>query len=74
VIPLSRATQPCVVEASASLRVAPRREGLKPVFTSATPQWREGDTFLSRPGRVFRILAINDSSDDFHAVWTVELE
>lgn len=24
--------------------------------------------------RDVRILAINDSSDDFHAVWTVELE
>jgi hypothetical protein len=45
-----------------------------PVFTTATPQWREGDTFMSRPGRTFRILAINESSDDFHAVWTVELE
>jgi hypothetical protein len=35
---------------------------------------REGDTFFTRPGRTFRILAINDSSDDFHAVWTVERE
>jgi hypothetical protein len=32
------------------------------------------DTFMSRPGRTFRIVAINDASDDFHAVWTVELE
>jgi hypothetical protein len=45
-----------------------------PQFITATPQWREGDTFMSRPGRTFRILAINDSSDDVHAVWTVELE
>jgi hypothetical protein len=41
---------------------------------TATPTWHEGDTFVSRPGRTFRILAINDSSDDCHAVWTVELE
>jgi hypothetical protein len=29
-----------------------------------------------KPGgrRTFRILAINDSSDDFHAIWTVKLE
>jgi hypothetical protein len=45
-----------------------------PVFTTTTPQWREGDTFMSRPGRTFRILAINDSSDDCHAVRTVERE
>jgi hypothetical protein len=45
-----------------------------PVFTTATPQWREGDTFMSRPGRTFRILAIRESGDDFHGVWTVELE
>jgi hypothetical protein len=44
------------------------------VFTTATPTWHEGDTFMIRPGRTFRILAINDSSDDFHAVWTVGLE
>jgi hypothetical protein len=36
-------------------------------LTIATPQWREGDTFMSRPGQTFRIPAINDSSDDFHA-------
>lgn len=41
-------------------------------FETATPQWREGDTFMSRPGRTFRIVAINESSDDCHAVWTVE--
>jgi hypothetical protein len=29
---------------------------------------------MSRKRRTFRILAINESSDDFHAVWTVELE
>ena len=34
-----------------------------PQFVTATPQWREGDTFMSRPGRTFRILAINESSD-----------
>jgi hypothetical protein len=36
-----------------------------PKFETATPQWREGDTFLTRPGRTFRILAITDSGDDF---------
>jgi hypothetical protein len=30
--------------------------------------------FMSRRGRTFRILAINDVSDDFHAVWMVEAE
>jgi hypothetical protein len=45
-----------------------------PVFTTATPAWHVGDTFFTRPGRTFRILSINDSSDDFHAVWTVERE
>lgn len=45
-----------------------------PVFTTATSQWRESDTFFSRPGRVFRILKIREGGDDFHAVWTVELE
>jgi hypothetical protein len=35
-----------------------------PQFITASPQRREGDTFMSRPGRTFRILAINDSSDD----------
>jgi hypothetical protein len=29
------------------------------VFRTATPQWHEADTFMSRPGRTFRILAIN---------------
>ena len=32
------------------------------------------DPFSTRPGRTFRILAINDTSHDCHAVWTVELE
>ena len=45
-----------------------------PQFVTGTPTWHEGDTFMSRPGRTFRILAINDTSDDCHAVWTVELE
>jgi hypothetical protein len=45
-----------------------------PVFTTATPQWREGDIFMIRPGRTFRILAIRDGADDSHAVWAVELE
>jgi hypothetical protein len=45
-----------------------------PQFETTTPQWREGDTFFTRPGRTFRIVAINDASDDCHAVWTVELE
>jgi hypothetical protein len=45
-----------------------------PQFVTATPTWHEGDTFMSRPGRTFRILAINESSDDFHAEWTVEVE
>ena len=44
-----------------------------PGLTTARPQWREGNTFFTRPGRTFRILAVNDS-DDCHAVWTVELE
>lgn len=33
-----------------------------------------GDTFFTRPGRTFRILAINEGSDDVHAIWTVEPE
>jgi hypothetical protein len=33
-----------------------------PVFTTATPTWHAGDTFFTRPGRTFRILAINDTS------------
>jgi hypothetical protein len=45
-----------------------------PQFVTATPTWHEGDTFFTRPGRTFRILAINDSSDDCHAVWTVDSE
>jgi hypothetical protein len=45
-----------------------------PRFVTATPTRHEGDTFMSRPGRTCRILAINDGSDDFHAVWTVERE
>ena len=45
-----------------------------PQFVTATPTWHEGDTFFTRPGRTFRILAINDTSHDCHAVWTVELE
>jgi hypothetical protein len=38
------------------------------------PTWRKGDTFFIRPGRTFRILAINEGRDGCHAVWTVELE
>jgi hypothetical protein len=45
-----------------------------PVFTTAAPQWREGDTFMSRPGRTFRILQTRDAADGFHGVWTVEPE
>jgi hypothetical protein len=29
---------------------------------------------MSRRGRTFRVLAINDTSDDCHGVWIVELE
>ena len=45
-----------------------------PQFVTATPTWDEGDIFMSRPGRMFRILAINDGTDDFHAIWKVELK
>jgi hypothetical protein len=45
-----------------------------PTFTTAVPTWHAGDKVLIRPGRTFRILAIIDSRDDCHAVWTVELE
>jgi RimJ/RimL family protein N-acetyltransferase len=31
----------------------------------------DSDPSVSRPGRTFRILSINDSSDDYHAVWAV---
>jgi hypothetical protein len=45
-----------------------------PQFVTATPVWKVGDSFMLRPGRTFRILAINDGNDDCHAVWTVEPE
>jgi len=45
------------------------------VFVTAAPDWQEGDVFLARGGRRFRILAIEPTMDDelpFHATWTVE--
>jgi hypothetical protein len=42
-----------------------------PQFVTSTPTWHECDTFPTRPGRTFRILAIDDSKDDWYAVWTV---
>jgi hypothetical protein len=41
---------------------------------AATPVWKVGDSFMLRPGHTFRIIAINASSGDCHAVWTVEVE
>jgi hypothetical protein len=38
------------------------------------PNWHAGDKVLIRPGPTFRILAIIDSSDHCHPVWTIELE
>ena len=45
-----------------------------PVFTTGTPQWKEGRHVHGPACRTFRILAIDDGSDDFHGVWTIELE
>lgn len=44
-----------------------------PTFVTAVPNWHAGDTFLLRPGRVLRIVAI-EAHDEAppHATWTVE--
>lgn len=39
-------------------------------FETAVPSWREGETFLARPGRVYRIVEIRDDGE----TWVVELE
>jgi hypothetical protein len=44
-----------------------------PRFVTAVPNWKPGDTFLLRPGRVLRILAIEAGEEPPpHATWTVE--
>jgi hypothetical protein len=42
-----------------------------PQFVSAVPSWREGETFMIRPGRVYRIVE-QRPADDAHAIWVVE--
>jgi hypothetical protein len=45
-----------------------------PKFETATPQWREGDTFFTRPGRTFRIVAIKRLERRLPRLLDVELE
>jgi len=42
-------------------------------FVTAVPSWKAGDTFLLRPGRVLRIVAIEAGEEPPpYATWTVE--
>jgi hypothetical protein len=52
-----------------------RRDGSPldpPTFETAVPSWSEGETFLLRPGHVYRIVERREASDDAHGVWVVE--
>jgi hypothetical protein len=42
-----------------------------PTFVTAVPSWREGETFLLRPGHVYRIVEVREA-EDAHGAWVVE--
>jgi hypothetical protein len=43
-----------------------------PMFVTAVPTWREGDTVLIRPGFEYRIVGIEAALDDVYGVWIGE--
>lgn len=42
-----------------------------PEFVTAVPNWKEGETFLLRPGHVYRIVEVRPA-EDVHGEWVVK--